>query len=115
MVDLIELNDSPYIEISYTTGFIFFAYCPANHLIFVRFTKTKDAESTTYLLNEMLKYLEKNNQPIYSVTMDEGKEFLGLFTERLEEDKITIRRVNPEKQDHKILAPLNGMCKYIRD
>jgi hypothetical protein len=63
----------------------------------------------------MLKYLEKNNQPIYSITMDEGKEFLGLFTERLEEDKITIRRVNPEKQDHKILAPLNGMCKYIRD
>ena len=45
----------------------------------------------------MLKYLEKHEQPIYSVTMDEGKEFYGLFTERLEEDKITIRRVNPEK------------------
>jgi hypothetical protein len=29
--------------------------------------------------------------------MDEGTEFLGLFAERLEEDKIAIRRVNPEK------------------
>jgi hypothetical protein len=47
--------------------------------------------------------------------MDEGTEFLGTFAERLHEEKIEIRRVNPEKQDHKILAPLNGMCKYIRD
>jgi hypothetical protein len=61
MVDLIELNDSPYIEVNYTTGYIFFAYCPANHLIFTRFTKTKDSESTSNILNEMLTYLNKNN------------------------------------------------------
>ena len=45
---------------------------------------------------------------------DEGTEFLGTFAERLKDEKITVRRVNPEKQDHKILAPLNGICKYIR-
>lgn len=32
----------------------------------------------------------------------------------MEEEGVKIRRVNPEKQDHKILAPLNGMCKFIR-
>jgi len=47
MIDLIELNNNPYIEINYTTGYIFLAYCPANHLIFTKFTKTKDTESTT--------------------------------------------------------------------
>jgi hypothetical protein len=61
MIDLIELNDSPYIEVNYTTGYIFFAYCPANHLIFIRFTKTKDSESTSNILDEMLKYLNKND------------------------------------------------------
>jgi hypothetical protein len=39
MIDLIELNNSPYIEINYTNGYIFLAYNPSNHLIFVRFTK----------------------------------------------------------------------------
>jgi hypothetical protein len=61
MIDLIELNDNPYIEINFTTGYIFFAYCPANHIIFTRFTKTKDTESTTDILDEMLKYLDKND------------------------------------------------------
>lgn len=46
--------------------------------------------------------------------MDEGTEFKGRFTEILEEEKIKIRRVNPNKDDHKILGALNGMCKFIR-
>ena len=47
MIDLIELNNNPYIEINYTNGYIFLAYNPSNHIIFTRFTKTKDVESTT--------------------------------------------------------------------
>jgi hypothetical protein len=46
-IDLIELNDNPYIEINYTNGYIFLAYNPSNHIIFTRFTKTKDTEATT--------------------------------------------------------------------
>jgi hypothetical protein len=61
MIDLIELNDSPYVEINYQNGYIFLGYCPANHIIFTRFTKTKDAESTTIILDEFLKYLDKND------------------------------------------------------
>jgi hypothetical protein len=61
MFDLVELNDSPFIEISYTNGYIFLGYNPSNHIIFARFTKTKDAESTTFILDEMLKYLDKND------------------------------------------------------
>jgi hypothetical protein len=30
-------------------------------LIFIRFTKTKDSESTSNILDEMLKYLSKND------------------------------------------------------
>lgn len=33
--------------------------------------------------------------------MDEGKEFMGKFEELLNEEKIKIRRVNPNKDDHK--------------
>ena len=47
--------------------------------------------------------------------MDEGNEFKGRFTEILEEEKIKIRRVNPNKDDHKIMGPLNGMCRFIRN
>jgi len=47
MIDLIELNNNPYIEINYTNGYIFLGYNPSNHIIFTRFTKTKDVESTT--------------------------------------------------------------------
>ena len=61
-----------------------------------------------------MKYLDKYNQEFDSVVMDEGTEFKGQFTEILEEEKIKIRRVNPNKDDHKILAPLNGMCRFIR-
>jgi hypothetical protein len=61
MIDLIELNDNPFIEINYQNGYIFLAYCPANHIIFTRFTKTKDVESTTIILDEFLKYLDKND------------------------------------------------------
>lgn len=46
--------------------------------------------------------------------MDEGTEFKGEFTELLQEEKIKIRRVNPNKDDHKILAALNSMCRYVR-
>jgi transposase-like protein len=83
MIDLIELNETPYIEINFTTGYIFLAYNPSNHIIFVKFTKTKDTESTTIILDEMLNYLDKNNQEIFYATMDEGGEFLGSFAERL--------------------------------
>jgi hypothetical protein len=61
MIDLIELNDSPFIEINYTNGYIFLAYNPSNHIIFTKFTKTKDSESTTFILDEFLKYLDKND------------------------------------------------------
>jgi hypothetical protein len=61
MIDLVELNNSPYIEIDYTNGYIFLGYNPSNHIIFARFTKTKDTESTTFILDEFLKYLEKND------------------------------------------------------
>ena len=47
--------------------------------------------------------------------MDEGTEFKADFTELLEEESIKIRRVNTNKNDHKILAPLNAMCKFVRD
>ena len=47
--------------------------------------------------------------------MDEGTEFKSEFTKLLNEEHIKIRRVNTNKADHKILAPLNGMCKYVRD
>ena len=45
----------------------------------------------------MLLYLDKNKQYIFSIACDEGKEFMGEFTERLDEEKISIRRLNPEK------------------
>ena len=62
----------------------------------------------------MMKYLEKYDQDLDSVIMDEGTEFKGEFTTILEEEKIKIRRVNPNKDDHKILAPLNSMCRFVR-
>ena len=61
MIDLIELNDSPYVKINYQTRYIFFAYNPSNHIIFTKFTKTKDTESTTKILDEFLNYLDKND------------------------------------------------------
>lgn len=62
----------------------------------------------------MMKYLDKYDQEFDSVIMDDGNEFRGEFTEILEEEKIKIRRINPNKDDHKILAPLNSMCRYVR-
>lgn len=47
--------------------------------------------------------------------MDLGNEFLGEFQQLLEEENIKIRRVNPEKQDHNMLAPLNAMCRFVRN
>jgi hypothetical protein len=61
-----------------------------------------------------MKYLDKYDQEFDSVIMDDGNEFRGEFTEILEEEKIKIRRINPNKDDHKILAPLNSMCRYVR-
>ena len=64
MLDLIELHDSPYTEINFQTGFIFFGYQPANHLIYVQFIKSKDAESTQLAAQEMNEYLESQESKI---------------------------------------------------
>eukprot|EP00703_Trepomonas_sp_PC1_P006981 JAP89625.1 Hypothetical protein TPC1_30880 [Trepomonas sp. PC1] len=113
-IDLIELHESNYIEMHYQTGYVFFAYQPANHFMYLSFTKTKDTLKTSEILQDMMKYLDKYDQEFDSVIMDDGNEFRGEFTEILEEEKIKIRRINPNKDDHKILAPLNSMCRYVR-
>ena len=74
----------------------------------------------TEYLKEMIAYLDKNKNRIENVqftevVMDEGTEFKGEFTELLDEEKIKIRRVDPHKEDHRQLAPLNAMCKFVRD
>ena len=50
MIDLIELNDSKYIELSYCEGYIIFCYNPSNHVMFLRFSKTKECEIMTEFL-----------------------------------------------------------------
>ena len=118
MIDLIELTESQYVELNYTTGYIWFAYHPCNHLIFTKFIKTKSADVTAECLKELFTYLENDKiqlRDISYVTSDEGTEFLGAFSELLAEEKIKYRRVNSEKQDHLMLAPLNSMCRYVRN
>ena len=71
-------------------------------------------------LKEFIDYLDDNktkieNTQFDNIIMDEGTEFKNQFTELLDEEKIKIRRVNPNKEDHKILAPLNGMCRFVRN
>lgn len=71
----------------------------------------------TGFLKELFEYLENDKIEVKlfeSVVMDEGKEFMGKFEELLNEEHIKIRRVNPNKDDHKILAPLNSMCRFVR-
>ena len=60
MIDLIELTESQYVELNYTTGYIFFAYCTSNHLIFTKFIKTKSADVTAECLKELFTYLEND-------------------------------------------------------
>jgi len=54
MVDLIEINESKYIEVNFQTGYVFIAYNPSNHLLFLRFSKTKESEVMTQYLKEMI-------------------------------------------------------------
>ena len=120
MIDLVEINESKYIEVNFQTGYVFIAYNPSNHLLFLRFSKTKQSEVMTEYLKEMIQYLDKNKNRIENVqftevVMDEGTEFKGEFTELLDEEQIKIRRVDPHKEDHRQLAPLNAMCKFVRD
>lgn len=53
MVDLIELNESPYVEINYQEGYIFIGYNPSNHLLFLKFTTSKSSETMTDILKEL--------------------------------------------------------------
>ena len=120
MCDLVELNETQYVEMNFQTGYIFLCYNPANHLIFLRFSKTKQAEVMTNFLKEFIDYLDENKNTIEvtlfdNIVMDEGNEFKNEFTELLQEEKISIRRINPNKNDHKILAPLNAMCRFVRN
>lgn len=71
-------------------------------------------------LKEFIDYLDENKNKFEiiqfdNITLDEGTEFKAEFTELLEEEKIKIRRINPNKNDYKMLAPLNVMCKFVRN
>ena len=67
MLDLIEINDSKHIEINYQTGYVFIGYNPSNHLLFLRFSKTKESEVMHGFLKEMIEYLDKNKKGIENV------------------------------------------------
>ena len=84
MLDLIELNDSKYVELNFTQGYIFFAYQPCNHLIFTKFMTAKTCENTVSALEDMFKYLDDQDNKveinyINRATFDEGSEFKGEF------------------------------------
>ena len=83
-IDLIELHESNYVEMSFQQGYVFIAYQPANHFMYLQFLKTKEVESTYTALQELFKYLEKYDQEIESVIIDEGNEFKGQFTELIQ-------------------------------
>ncbi len=70
--------------------------------------------------SQFIDYLDENKNTIEvtlfdNIVMDEGNEFKNEFTELLQEEKISIRRINPNKNDYKILAPLNAMCRFVRN
>ena len=62
MVDLIELRESEYTEVNYTQGYIFIAYQPANHLIYLHFSKDKNTSSTKFAAQEMINYLDEKTK-----------------------------------------------------
>ena len=66
----------------------------------------KTCENSVAALEDMFKYLDDQDNKveinyINRVTFDEGSEFKGEFQQRLEDEEITVRRLNPEKLDHK--------------
>lgn len=58
MVDLMELNESPYLEINYTEGYIFIGYNPSNHLLYLQFTTSKSSETMSDILKKLFNYIE---------------------------------------------------------
>lgn len=87
--------------------------------MYLHATENKSVAETSKALNSFLKYLFTHKDQIKlpkisKVIADKGNEFRGNFMKILEDENIKIRVIDPDKLNHNSLAPLNSMCRYVR-
>ncbi|CAL6079228.1 Conserved_hypothetical protein [Hexamita inflata] len=111
--DILELHESKYMKEKVKDCYINIFYNPANHLLFLTQLENKTAQQTLHSLLSLQQYIQKKDLEvdILTIVTDQGKEYYSSYDDYLKEHNITHRTV---LFDDLQLAPINSMCRYIR-
>ncbi|CAL6096762.1 Conserved_hypothetical protein [Hexamita inflata] len=109
--DLLEFRESKYMREKVQDCYISIFYCPANHVLYLYQLENKTAEQTLKSLLEFQKYIKPLEVDLQKLVTDQGKEYYSVFEDYLKQHDIHHRIV---LHDDLQLAPINSMCRYIR-
>ncbi|CAL6106705.1 Conserved_hypothetical protein [Hexamita inflata] len=113
-IDLLEFRENKYMKEKVSNSFISIFYNPATHLLHLKQIQNKTPDQIVIHLKLLKEYIKTNNldHDVTQLVSDEGNEYKGQFQEYITKHKIKHRvALYTDSQ----LAPINSMCRYIRN